>query len=400
MCEPSYWIWLQRAVKPGTDVNAAVDYFGNAKEIYNAGMSEWVLSGMFTKTVAERMLATRLDSAYPVIDECKRNSWQIITPDSSEYPEALSSIYARPLVLYIDGDAGVLRSCVKIAFVGTREATAYGKAVAEKLSFAVAKAGAVIVSGAALGIDSIAHMGALTAGRRTIAVLGCGFGVNYLSENRGLREAISRNGALVTEYPPGTQATRYTFPARNRIISGLSQGTVVIEAGERSGSLITARLANEQGRDVFAVPGSIIGSSFTGANRLIRDGARPVFAPEDILGDYADRYPDVIDMSVLKTELAQRTDFSLPKQDKAKKSVKSSKSSKPSKPVAEQRPLPDDLSPEARAIAAVLSCEPQSVDELALESGLPVYSVLTAITELELCEAAFMVSGKRYVSQI
>lgn len=153
------------------------------------------------------------------------------------------------------------------------------------------RAGTVIVSGGALGVDSAAHSGALRAGGTTIAVLGCGIGYPYLEGGRSMRDEISSHGALISEYPPGTPPSKTTFPCRNRLISGLCLGTVIVEAGENSGSLITARLAAEQGRDVFAIPGNVMSKNYTGTNRLLRDGAKPVYSALDVLENTSLSFP-------------------------------------------------------------------------------------------------------------
>jgi DNA processing protein len=188
-----------------------------------------------------------------------------------------------PLVLYVDGDISCLRGKVIIGVVGTRKPCYESTAIARSICGDMAKAGAIVVSGGALGIDSAAHEATLDAGGKTVCVMGCGLGTNYLMDNEAMRRRISKNGALITEYPPMKVASRITFPERNRIISGMSHGVLVVEAGEKSGSLITARCAAEQGREVFAIPGSILTSAYTGANNLIRDGARVALCARDII---------------------------------------------------------------------------------------------------------------------
>jgi DNA processing protein len=206
--------------------------------------------------------------------------------------------------LYGIGDCSVLNDAVSIGMVGTRNASVYGIETAQKLSFLLALSGATIVSGGALGVDSEAHAGAMLAKGRTLAFLGCGLSVNYLMENAPLRRAITRYGAVVSEYSPLTPASRTTFPTRNRLISGVSLGIVVVEAGVKSGSLITANFALDQGKDVFAVPGDIVRSSFDGTNYLIKNGAKPVFTAEDILSEYEYRYGDLLDLSNAKVNIA------------------------------------------------------------------------------------------------
>ena len=198
------------------------------------------------------------------------------------YPERLLEIKNPPKQLYCCGDLGLLKSrCV--AVVGSRTTTVYGRRTAEAIGRCLAAAGVTVVSGMAVGIDASAHEGALSAGGMTVAVLGCGPDVCYPPENRLLMEDIKRSGLIVTEYEPGTPANRYHFPNRNRIISGLCEATVVVQARNRSGSLITAELAAEQGREVYAVPGNIDSQYNLGNNRLIKEGASPLICTDDML---------------------------------------------------------------------------------------------------------------------
>jgi len=200
------------------------------------------------------------------------------------YPPLLREIKNPPQLLYCAGDLSLLKTrCV--AVVGSRKITAYGRRIAAKVAGRLAACGVTVVSGMAIGIDGISHRSALDAGGKTIAVLGNGLDVMYPAANRDLKKDILRTGLLLSEYPPGTRGTKFTFPQRNRIISGLSEATVVIEAGLNSGSLITAALANEQGRPVYGVPGNIDNVTSLGVNMLIRDGAQPLIAVDDLLAD-------------------------------------------------------------------------------------------------------------------
>ena len=200
------------------------------------------------------------------------------------YPPLLREIKNPPQLLYCAGDLSLLKTrCV--AVVGSRKITAYGRRIAAKVAGRLAACGVTVVSGMAIGIDGISHRSALDAGGKTIAVLGNGLDVMYPAANRDLKKDMLRTGLLLSEYPPGTRGTKFTFPQRNRIISGLSEATVVIEAGLNSGSLITAALANEQGRPVYGVPGNIDNVTSLGVNMLIRDGAQPLIAADDLLAD-------------------------------------------------------------------------------------------------------------------
>lgn len=202
------------------------------------------------------------------------------------YPKQLKEIYNPPKKLYVLGNKEIL-NYFSVAIVGTRKNSKYGETVATNLSYDLASKNIVIVSGLALGIDSFAHIGALNAKGKTVAVLGHGLDIIYPKENRNLaRKIIQEGGCLVTEYPIGTQIEKEHFPERNRIISGLSRGVVVIEATEKSGSLITADFAVEQGRDVFAVPGEILSQNSFGTNELIKQGAKLITEASDILEEY------------------------------------------------------------------------------------------------------------------
>jgi DNA processing protein len=201
---------------------------------------------------------------------------------SEDYPEQLSNLYDPPGVLYIRGTL-LASDCLSIAVVGTRRPTAYGRSMTEKLVGGLAEMGFTVVSGLARGIDGLAHQVALEAGGRTLAVLGHGMDRIFPSENRGLAENVTQKGALLTEFPFGTPPSRHNFPRRNRIISGLALGTLVVEAAAGSGSLITARCALEQGREVLAVPGPVTAGTSRGAHRLIREGATLVETVDDVI---------------------------------------------------------------------------------------------------------------------
>jgi DNA processing protein len=221
-----------------------------------------------------------MDRARGELEKIERKGYTLLTLDSPGYPGHLREIFDPPFVLYCEGDAETLRNPA-VAVVGARRPTPYGRAVAEKIAADLAGRGCVVASGLAAGIDACAHRGALRTGR-TVAVLGCGLDVSYPWENRGLQREIAGRGAVVTEYALETPPLAENFPVRNRIISGLSLGLVVVEAAAKSGSLITAKLALSQDREVMAVPGNVTSALSAGPNGLIRDGARPVGSWEDV----------------------------------------------------------------------------------------------------------------------
>ena len=288
-----YWIWMSCGLGAGASCLDLVTYYEwNPYEIYASSFNEVFSLDVLTRRQVEKLKKFPLEQAQKIYDTVLENGWKIVTPSSEYYPPQLLRLQNLPLVLYVEGDEKTLTNELMISVVGARKASDYGNGVARALSSAMSHIGFTIVSGGALGIDSSAHKGALDEKGETICVLGCGLGTKYLIENKPLRDKILENGAIITEFPPYYPASRVTFPLRNRIISGISLGTVVVEAGERSGSLITARLALEQGKDVFAVPGDLVSSSFLGTNNLIRNGATPVFSPNDILEAYHGKYFD------------------------------------------------------------------------------------------------------------
>ncbi|MDD6284335.1 MAG: DNA-processing protein DprA [Firmicutes bacterium] len=292
-----YWIYLQRTLGIGSrKVASVIDCFGSAEQFYRADMGEKKGCGLLSKSELERAADMSLKIETGVVEQCDKMGFTVITPESDAYPERLENLINPPAVLYVDGQLPDVDNEVMISIVGTRHASSFGMDITSQLAARLTRAGAIIVSGGAAGIDTASHIGALNAGGRTVAVLGCGLNYPYLMSNAGLREEISHSGALVSEFPPNVPPSRFTFPVRNRIISGLSLGTVVVEAGKKSGSLITVNHALEQGRDVFAIPGSLSDRQSEGSNRMIVDGAKPVLCPRDILFEYAAMYPHKLDL--------------------------------------------------------------------------------------------------------
>lgn len=296
-----------------------------------------------------------------------------------------------PLVLYVRGDLDCLKNKIAVAMVGAREASDIGVRIARSLSASLSRSGAVVISGAAKGIDSAAHTGALNVGAKTVAVLGCGFGTDYLPENEPLRREIAHHGALVTEYPPRTPAFGHNFPFRNRIISGLSYGTIVIEANERSGSLRTVNHAIEQGRDIFAVPGDITSSMNMGTNKLLRDGAKPVFNAMDVLEEYAERYPDMLDIDKIESILTTE-----PETVRTEKRKKEEKAEKQAAKNFVKSAAPNNISEKARMIFDAFSEETMQAEELILRTKLSTVDFLSAMTELEILGYIEPLAGKNY----
>lgn len=397
-CPAEYWIWLQTALGAGAQTADILAYFETPEKLYLAGSEEWRLSGLFTEKKIQALKNSTPSQTGAVFKECRKKGYTIITPDSNLYPERLKTLSDMPLAIYGIGDCSVLSDTVSIGVVGTRDASAYGIQTAQKLSYRLAHAGATVVSGGALGIDSEAHAGAMLAKGRTFAFLGCGLSYNYLKENASLRRAITRYGAVFSEYQPFTAPSRATFPIRNRLISGASLGIVVIEAGVKSGSLITANCALEQGKDVFAVPGDIVRSSFDGTNHLIKNGAKPVFSAEDILSEYEYLYGDLFDMEKAREPLntLKYVDYRKPKSEREKVenvTAPEEPRKEPSKPV-----LDDSVSENAKKVFEVLKDEPLHIDDIVRATGMKMNIVLSSLTELELMGVAQQMTGKKYRS--
>ncbi|MCH5191821.1 MAG: DNA-processing protein DprA [Oscillospiraceae bacterium] len=398
-----YWIWLSCGLGAGASCLDLISYYEwNPFEIYGAEFNELFSLNVMTKKRLERLKSFPLEKAEEILSVSRKNGWQIITPSKKEYPQRLLTLQDPPLVLYAYGDISVLTNELSVSVVGARKASDYGQAVARALSSAMASVGFTVVSGGALGIDSAAHLGALDENGKTVCVLGCGLGANYLMDNEPLRRRIAQNGAVITEFPPSTPASRLTFPLRNRIISGITLGTVVVEAGERSGSLITARLAAEQGRDVFAVPGDLVSSSFLGTNNLIRNGAKAVFSPNDILEEYCNRYFDRlnIDDRFPDDEIIKRAQKYLtqkkPEKTANPKVEKSTKKEDKLTVNTVKRETPQYLTKNAAEVYGVIGDEPLHVDEIISICGLSAESALSALTELEIYGLAVQLSGRRY----
>ncbi len=378
MNEAAYWIWMQLALGAGARTDEILSAFPTARALYESDAVTRRVSGVWTAKQLEKLDHVSLRDAQNILDSCGKAGCAVLTPQDDAYPSSLRNLTDRPLALYVRGDLACLREKLTIAVVGSRRASMYSLDVARQICSDLARAGAVIVSGGALGVDTAAHTGAIYGGGKTVGVLGCGFGARYLMANEAMREQIAQNGALVTEYPPGVGAFASHFPLRNRLISGLSAGVLVIEAGEKSGSLITARLAAEQGRDVFGVPGDLTSIDYTGVNRLIRDGAKPVFSARDVLDEYMWVYD----------ELSLEALSSMP--------LQIAKQTPPPSPKPQRRQPDETVSETAKAVLAKFGETPLYTDDLVRATGFEPNRVFTALTELEICGFIKMIEGKRY----
>jgi len=332
-----------------------LDYFGDLETAWHAQDAALKQAGLDRRALDNlNQLRAQLDLDAEMA-KLARHHVTALTWEDDAYPSLLKEIYAPPPVIYVQGELTPDDEWA-VGLVGTRRATSYGKQVARMLGGDLARSGVTVVSGLARGIDGIAHQAALDAGGRTIAVTACGLDQVYPPEHRKLAQAIVESGALVSDYPLGTRPEARNFPPRNRIISGLSLGVVVIEAGHRSGALITSEFALEQGREVFAVPGNIVSRSSVGCNRLIRDGARMVLSAQDILEE--------LNLTMIEHQAEARTY------------------------------LPADPT-EARLLNLV-SDNPVHVDEICRQSNLPIHKVSSTLAMMELKGMVRQVGGMQY----
>ncbi|MEE1005609.1 MAG: DNA-processing protein DprA [Acutalibacteraceae bacterium] len=372
-----YFIWLQGALGAG-NIRAvkALKYFGNAENIYKASPSERKAAGMFSPKDLSRLSGTKIDIAKTIIDDCRKYGIDIIPLGDKKYPYCLSVIDNPPIVLYLKGEMLDFDNTPAICIVGPRKVSDYGKKAAYSLAYRLSKSGMTVVSGGAVGSDYYAHVGALKAGCKTALVMPCGIESGYLSQNAPLRKCVSENGCIISELPPKAGLTKFSFHIRNRIMSALSLGTVVVEAGEKSGALITANHALNQGRDVFVIPGLPTEKHYVGSNALLRDGAKPLLDVSDIFNEYIPRFPDKIDI---------KKAFEKP-QKRAKKTEKKEVYKKLSN---------ETLSKEAKIVYNHLDKHKFYPDEIG-GTDLGSSEILSALIELELEGLVRALPGGRY----
>ncbi len=379
-----YWVGFNRTKGIGpARLRALIDHFGDLETAWKASPPALQRAGLDQRTL-ESLLSTRancdLDAELRAIE---RAGAHVLTLDDPDYPELLRHISDPPTLLYVRGRL-TRTDRLAVAIVGTRGATTYGKTIAGEFAAALAGRGITIVSGLARGIDSTAHRAALDSGGRTIAVLPCGIDRIYPSEHRDLAEAIAERGALITELPIGEPPERRHFAPRNRIVSGLCLGVLVVEASEKSGALITADRALEQGREVFAVPGNVHSPASLGANALIQAGAKMTTRAEDILEELRlDGLP------------ARPVPAVPPRRPAGVSAVDSAPTPEPAPTLSEAAP---ETTQTETLVLRHLSAGASHVDDLAQRSGLPVRHVSGALTTLELKGLVRQVGVLEYVA--
>ena len=419
-----YWLWL--TTLPGLDLKEQtllLRQFDTADEIYFAdsrtlalveGLSQETLTALEDKSTRE---------AERILNHCYTQNIRIITMQDAEYPNRLRGIEQPPPVLYCRGRMLPFDTEPVIAVVGTRSASAYGLRSAKRLGYQIGRCGGTVISGMAKGIDAAAMEGALSADAPVAGILGCGVDVVYPRENSALFRDVARWGCLLSEYPPGTPPLGRNFPVRNRLLSALALGTLVVEAPAHSGALITASHALEQGRDVYAVPGSIDSPSSEGANQLIREGAMLVTSGWDVMRDYTALFPGKIDYhpagqleltpeqsraaeqscaAEQSAKLEKETEKTESQQKSALKAEKSAqKSSKmfdneSTKPYIELDAILSGLSDDERILATMLGENAMTADELIAESQLPAAHVMASLTLLEVQSVVRCSADKRF----
>lgn len=380
-----HWIWY--ATLPGISLRqklAILEHFSDPEDIYNAESFSHIPE--LTPQMQQALGEKDLTKAKTVIKECAAAKISILTFHDAAYPSRLRNIPDAPLVLYYKGVLPDFEGQPVIGVVGTRKSSPYGMRHAKTFSRQIAACGGLVVSGGATGIDTAALEGAMETGAQTVAVLGFGADVIYPRTNRNLFARIEKNGCLITEYVPGTKPKPWQFPERNRIISGLSNGVLVVEAPERSGALITARDAFDQGRDVYAVPGNIDVATCVGSNALLQDYGHAVVTGWDVLKAYADRYPGVEKReAMVQPDMAAQAVAQVPQYPGVEPiSDKKDIDNPENNAYSVLDKLIPDLSGEEKEILRCLGPEPKSVDDVIAQLEIPAGRVLSVLTRLSI----------------
>ena len=407
-----YWIWLSQALGYcNRKIKALFELYKDISEFYEGGEKEWKFCGILSPNDISRLHKTKLDTAEKIITQCDELGYKTIAIDEEHYPQCLLHIYNPPAVLYICGTLPDVDRILTIGIVGTRTASNYGLQNSYKIGYSLSKYGVVTVSGGALGIDCASHRGALAANGVTVCVLGCGINYPYLQENASMRQLITMRGALISEYPPDTPAKPYHFPARNRLIAALSAGVLIIESGKNSGSLITADFALDMGKELFALLGNNSPNN-EGSNERIKEGtATPITDFMDIISAFHERLeeePKPVDY----ISLEEVEDIPVKGKKRTRKHLKGFKKMDTGYTIedvldtehptdrVEKKPVHKDnpgVSGDAETVYRYLTAEPVHIDKISQDLGLPVYRVLSALTQLEISDLATACRGRRFV---
>ena len=407
-----YWIWLQQALPAGSRaVGELLDAFGHARTLYEATPDDYAKAGV-SDDLRRRLADKSLEKAHRILNRVLELGDWVLTPEDALYPLCLRHSVAPPAVLYARGTMPDLDRIPAVTVVGTRHATREGVAEAKALAAGLSAGGAVVISGGAVGIDGAVHSGALEGGGITIVVMACPLNENYPAENAELRrQVVASGGLLLSEFPPD-EPYKCDFHIRNRIMAGLSQAVCLAQTPSRSGARITARLARENNREVFALPGMLSGRRYDGAHKEIQGGATLVIRATDILREYAPMYPAMLDLDAAETAqqaaegrpltIADAPKAEKKKREKAKKPKRASREHKEAEipfvdtVVTPMVACPDGASETAKRVYAVLTAEPQPVDILATAADMPIPMLLAALTELEMFGCAVNSAGQQY----
>lgn len=404
MSNLKHWIWLtQRQGLNEARRRQVLEHFGSPEGVYFADEGELRTIGGLQETAVRSLADKSLTEADKVLENCDRLGARIMTMQDAIYPERLRAIYQPPLVLYWKGREIAFDNEAVVAVVGTRKATPYGVRMASQLALDLSRAGALVLSGIAEGIDAAAVRTALKAGGRVVSVLGGGLDVIYPKFHRDLYADVASAGALITEYPPGTEPRGKHFPIRNRIISGLSLGVVVVESPDTGGSLSTARHALDQGREVFAVPGLADGENSVGTNRLIQRGeAKLVMNVDDVLCELGGQFPRMLrGAGALTGEAREHRLENHSPQAPVRKAEKRSNAEKEvdNRPAVEYivwQDWKDKLTNDQRDVLLALEEKPLSADDVVERMQIPARRVLAALTVLQIQGLVAEESGKRF----
>lgn len=405
----SEWIWLTQALGYNNHkLFKLYELYADIKEFIDGGEREWRFSGILSSNDIEKLKQTDTVVSHLILERCKFFDYSVITIDDEQYPDKLRHIYAPPAVLYAEGQLSALHMPLTIGVVGTRTASSYGTTNSYKFGYALSKSGVATVSGGALGVDCACHRGSLAANGVTVCVRGCGINHPYLIENAKMRQAITQRGAVISEYPPDDAPKPYHFPARNRIIAGLCDGLLVIEAGEKSGSLITVNLALDMGKEIFALLGNNSPQN-KGSNERIKEGtAIPVTDFMDILAAFNNRFLAEDEITFDNIHFADMEGIPVKHRKRRRKTKKQSASGNSkkkddalsSKPAEEEKtPLPKELPELTEAQEKVyqfLSDTPTHIDTIAEELGIPVFKVLSILSQLEMKDLVSAMQGRNF----
>ena len=392
-----YWMWLAQCNEVKDGVKAAlVRHFEDPERLFFAEKQQILdaeIQGLTGEQI-DALLVHDLSAAEEVLADCAKAGLQVLTYDSPLYPNRLKAIYDPPIVLYYRGTLPDFDKLPTVAVVGTRHPSVYGRQAAKRLGGEIAGAGGLVVSGLAEGIDGAAMEAALSAGFPAVGVLGCGADVVYPRKHKALFQETERLGCILSEYAPGSPPIGWHFPRRNRIISGLSCGVVVVEAPERSGSLLTAKHALEQGRDVFVVPGNVDMESFRGSNRLLRSGAIAVSSGRDVMEEYDLLYPEKLLPKQVSAKPKEKEKLP-PVQEAPAILKKKTIDNGDSPPYSGQNDILQGLSADEQTVMTAIGAGIESVDDVIARTGLPSGKVLGILTMLEIRKKIVRHPGKR-----